>query len=489
MKNSLYLKKYVEIHPNNKMGWYLLGKEYEQSGQQGKANYCFNQSGGIYEAFERSKVPSDIWIEYETRLLKQAHRKELRTRNLRRAMVAMMLILLTLVPDVNTPGRATNKHVASTKPNENPSNHKAANQQSQEVSNLEDPAPELIHTNSLFTAGEAGSESERARILSNLLAKPMQIPDMVTMLMMKKRGSWLMWEQDMPVGYTLKRISSGGALTYQPYDAKECNCEPPDNKELVAQAAEWARGQEQLALLTSAIRAYKIKTGKLPQAFGDLVRPFPGNWISGKTDEIKQSFEPVMKRFKSGEIPGQAQHGGSVGNVPLEDSKDAAKKNESTLLTSTYGNRPFFTEPLKIIVDKQNHRLAVVSGNIMLRNYKVGLGGEKTPQGDFVISDKIINPNGHSNGEFGSRGMQLSASNYAIHGTNEPESVGLDESLGCIRMSQEDVEELFDIVPMGTPVHINKGVLPDDLLAPKERFHTEEKQDQTNPQKTYHWLH
>jgi len=30
--------------------------------------------------------------------------------------------------------------------------------------------------------------------------------------------------------------------------------------------------------------------------------------------------------------------------------------------------------------------------------------------------------------------------------------------------------------------------LPDEVLVPKERFHTNREQDQTNPQKTYHWL-
>lgn len=68
-----------------------------------------------------------------------------------------------------------------------------------------------------------------------------------------------------------------------------------------------------------------------------------------------------------------------------------------------------------------------------------------------------MNPNGRDNGEFGSRGMQLSDSNYAIHGTNEPDSIGKDESLGCIRMSRKDVEELFAMVPMGTKVQISQG--------------------------------
>ena len=47
MNNSLYLKRYVETHPDNKMAWYLLGKEYEQAGEQGKANYCYNKAEGL----------------------------------------------------------------------------------------------------------------------------------------------------------------------------------------------------------------------------------------------------------------------------------------------------------------------------------------------------------------------------------------------------------------------------------------------------------
>ena len=43
------------------------------------------------------------------------------------------------------------------------------------------------------------------------------------------------------------------------------------------------------------------------------------------------------------------------------------------------------TPALEIIVDKANHRLALVSGNLILRNYEVGLGGELTPEGVFYL--------------------------------------------------------------------------------------------------------
>ncbi|WP_025694318.1 L,D-transpeptidase, partial [Paenibacillus durus] len=150
---------------------------------------------------------------------------------------------------------------------------------------------------------------------------------------------------------------------------------------------------------------------------------------------------------------------------------------------------PFLLQPLAILVDKQQHRLAVTSGGIIIRSYEVGLGGTRTPEGSFVITDKVVNPNGHDNGEFGSRGMQLSDTNYAIHGTNEPESVGKDESLGCIRMKRSDIEELFDLVPKGTKVQITQGGLPPGVTMGSENpFSLKAAGNQTNPRKQYHWL-
>ncbi|MFM1887232.1 MAG: hypothetical protein RL026_2389 [Pseudomonadota bacterium] len=43
---------------------------------------------------------------------------------------------------------------------------------------------------------------------------------------------------------------------------------------------------------------------------------------------------------------------------------------------------------------------------------------------------------------------------YLIHGTNKPYGVGLRSSHGCIRMYPEDIEQLFGLIPNGTPVHV-----------------------------------
>ena len=46
------------------------------------------------------------------------------------------------------------------------------------------------------------------------------------------------------------------------------------------------------------------------------------------------------------------------------------------------------------------------------------------------------------------------ATGLGFHGTNEPDSIGRDASLGCIRMRTPDVEELFEILPLGAPVRV-----------------------------------
>jgi len=73
-----------------------------------------------------------------------------------------------------------------------------------------------------------------------------------------------------------------------------------------------------------------------------------------------------------------------------------------------------------------------------------------TPRGTFTIINKQVNPGG----PFGTRWMGLSQPHYGIHGTNNPASIGTAASNGCIRMYNEDVNELFNLVSVGTPVTI-----------------------------------
>ncbi|WP_180954085.1 L,D-transpeptidase [Bacillus sp. M6-12] len=86
----------------------------------------------------------------------------------------------------------------------------------------------------------------------------------------------------------------------------------------------------------------------------------------------------------------------------------------------------------------------------------MGLGEKNsTPEGLFTIKKRVVNPNHHlSKRIYGTRGLELSNSTYAIHGTYDKESIGKNESKGCIRLLNEDIEEFFAAVPLGAIVTI-----------------------------------
>jgi lipoprotein-anchoring transpeptidase ErfK/SrfK len=56
----------------------------------------------------------------------------------------------------------------------------------------------------------------------------------------------------------------------------------------------------------------------------------------------------------------------------------------------------------------------------------------------------------------GARALTLTGGEYAIHGTNRPNSVGRFASYGCFRMYNEDIVDLFERVQVGTPVIVTR---------------------------------
>ena len=106
-----------------------------------------------------------------------------------------------------------------------------------------------------------------------------------------------------------------------------------------------------------------------------------------------------------------------------------------------------------IYIDTVKRRLKFSSASLN-KTYKVAVGKPSTPSplGNWVIVQKAINPGG----PFGVRWMRLSVpwGGYGIHGTNNPKSIGRAVSHGCIRMYNDDVIEVYDRTPIGTPVNI-----------------------------------
>lgn len=115
---------------------------------------------------------------------------------------------------------------------------------------------------------------------------------------------------------------------------------------------------------------------------------------------------------------------------------------------------PFPVHSTSIWIDPQRNKLSLVVDDAVLRQYPVALGKLKTPTP--VGEWKVVNKFENWGSGFGTRwiGLDVPWGIYGIHGTNEPSSIGLDASHGCVRMLNRHVEQLFTLVELGTPVYI-----------------------------------
>ena len=131
----------------------------------------------------------------------------------------------------------------------------------------------------------------------------------------------------------------------------------------------------------------------------------------------------------------------------------------------------------KISINLAARSLALFEGTEKIRLYPIGPGTPYTPTpvGYYKIQSKDVNPSWTSpttgktipsgpDCPLGYRWMQIQG-NYGIHGTNNPDSIGHYVSNGCIRMQEKDVEALFDLVKIGTPVEITYNRVVVEKLA------------------------
>ncbi|WP_347489658.1 L,D-transpeptidase family protein [Desulfoscipio sp. XC116] len=108
----------------------------------------------------------------------------------------------------------------------------------------------------------------------------------------------------------------------------------------------------------------------------------------------------------------------------------------------------------RLSINTVTRKLHYYNGEHLIKEYPIAVGkpSTPTPPGNYKIKNKMVNPGG----VLGTRwmGLTIPGGNYGIHGNNNPSSIGQAVSLGCIRMHNYHVEELFPQVPIGTPVHI-----------------------------------
>jgi lipoprotein-anchoring transpeptidase ErfK/SrfK len=130
-----------------------------------------------------------------------------------------------------------------------------------------------------------------------------------------------------------------------------------------------------------------------------------------------------------------------------------------------------------IVVRTSERRLYLVLGNGRAIRYMVGVGrAGKQWAGVSRIDGKYLNPpwapppeikrakpslpdviaGGSPRNPMGVAALTLAGGEYAIHGTNQPSSIGGYVSYGCIRMYNQDISDLFGRVSVGTAVVVTR---------------------------------
>jgi lipoprotein-anchoring transpeptidase ErfK/SrfK len=466
LDNQMRLKKYVREHPSNKMAWYLLGREYDGQGKRGKALYCYAQAGEVYEAFEKKTI--NVSLE-SLQTLEQWDRRGRRRYWLNR--IRLMAVLILIVGGIAyLPG--TLREVE----------HVSAPPLPKDIS-----IAQVQQTKVYYIAGDKTKEAVGAALQEMLIKERVNSFAILAHGRKTEDGKWISWLQPPDILLSVEGKQDAAQQQIQYHDAESCQCQPTEAAKPKAIYNAWMGQREQEVVLRSAIDAYTRKNGKPPESLQALNQSHPLNILSGITPFMEQLYEQQKDQLTDSTQPGNAQPGQP--QIPVATASNPGTGTQASNAQPTPAGllRPL-TSPLRIIVDKSNYRLALVSGSMIVRSYPVGLGANRTPEGDFEIAEKVRDPNGKPNGDFGNRGMGLSNPLYAIHGTNKPNSIGKDESLGCVRMLQADIEELFDMAPLGTPVTIGKGLLPSEIKRGEPAFRLPLYSTETNPGKVYKWL-
>ncbi|MEW4531414.1 L,D-transpeptidase family protein [Maioricimonas sp. JC845] len=122
--------------------------------------------------------------------------------------------------------------------------------------------------------------------------------------------------------------------------------------------------------------------------------------------------------------------------------------------------------PFSAVVDMSDFQITIHAHGYFVARFPVGIGKDgSTPIGRFNVKEKLEDPtyygpdgviaNDDPTNPLGERWIDLGDS-YGIHGTIEPESIGKAESRGCVRLTNEDVAEVYKLLTVGSEVVIRR---------------------------------
>lgn len=183
----------------------------------------------------------------------------------------------------------------------------------------------------------------------------------------------------------------------------------------------------------------------------------------GEYKDIQLDNRNAILRF-------QSAHNLKVDGMIGKESRGAILKR---MIESEYKYPDIVTNPPSnkywVAINKTKRILTLYKGKEVIKKYPIaqGKGPGLTPEGKFTIVRKTVNPSwsydgksakgGAPNNPLGKRWIGISHGGggiYGVHGNNAPYSIGTDASLGCVRMINADVEELFEIIGTNIPIWI-----------------------------------
>lgn len=230
-------------------------------------------------------------------------------------------------------------------------------------------------------------------------------------------------------------------------------------------------GQELGARITPEVRYSR----KAVQRIVDRVRVA----VSRKPVDAKVDFQPQSVSIR------HSRPGRTIDALKLRSDVERAlvsAVSDRTLEVAVRKVEPKVTRdelaekyPVVLAVDRRGFRISLFKKLKKVKVYPIAVGqaGVETPAGLYKIQNKAINPAWHvpNSPWAGSLAGQVIPGGtpqnplksrwlgvydgVGVHGTDARGSIGTNASHGCIRMLVEDVEQLYDQVPVGTPIYIH----------------------------------
>lgn len=189
-----------------------------------------------------------------------------------------------------------------------------------------------------------------------------------------------------------------------------------------------------------------------------------GYSYDNRTKELVRDYQ-ILRGLNSDGIAGKL----TIDRINQEIIEEGLRIGVRTISTDVKGDM--------IVINKSSNTLYFLQDGVIKETYPVATGKttQLTPNGKFKVVVKYINPGwggagisdpiagGAANNPLGTRWIGISyggGGKYGVHGNSSPRSIGTYASLGCVRMFNEDVENLYEKVKTQTPVWIG----PEELL-------------------------